>query len=153
MGLLRRQEVEKLNTKTSEQIPFFCNTSDPLSATRVWVNKLTKSRLYQAGTKESSETLVLWFKSTSIEKCSIVGHHFITLFSFTNFLKFSLIFSAPPKVMSGAQGTPPKAGLFPGFCCSQCFGTRFFGRWASQQWGRMKFPPRSNHLPPFPLPK
>lgn len=75
---------------------FSCNTPDPLGATyeSEW-NKLTKSRLYQAVNKESSETPVFRFKSTLIKKLNIAGHNFIALFSFTNFRKFSLIFHAP----------------------------------------------------------
>lgn len=154
VGLLWRQEFEKWNTKIAEQMLFSCNTPDPLSATHEseW-NKLTNSRVYQAVKKESCETPVLWFKSTLIEKLNIAGHNFIALFSHTNFRKFSLIFCATPRLYQGAQGTPPKAELFPGFCCRQCFGTSLSGRWARQQWGRMKFSPCSNHLYPFPFPK
>lgn len=118
VGLLWRQEVEKWNTKIAEQMLFSSNTPDPLSATHEseWT-KLTKSRLYQAVKKESSETPVLLFKGTLIEKLNIVGHNFIALFSYTNFRKFSVIYCAPPKVMSRCTRQPPKAELFPGFCC------------------------------------
>lgn len=144
----------KIKSKDFWTNDLFLHTPDPLRAAceSEW-NKLIKSRLYQAVNKESRETPVLWFKSTLIEKYNIVSHNFIASFSFTNFRKFSLILCAPQRLCQGAQDAPSKAELFPGFCCRQYFGTSFSGRWASQQCGRMKFPPCSNHLPPFPLPK
>lgn len=155
VGQLWRQEVEKWNTKIAEQMLFSCNIPDLLSATHEseW-NNLTKRRLYQAVYKESSETPVFWFKTTLIEKFNIVTivYNFTALFSFTNFRRFSLFFGAPSKVMSRCT-RHPKERAVPGFCCRQCFGTSFSGRWAALQWGSMKFSPLSNHLPSFPLPK